>query len=87
MEEIKKSVTKASKSVFDKVFATKKSPSFRVRARRSDKEFLLCSKEVELEIAELVDKLHNSEKRLKVDLEHADITIFCEVRKIGRAHV
>jgi tRNA uracil 4-sulfurtransferase len=81
IEEIKEAVKSGSKPTFDAAFAIKKNPSFRVRSRRSDKNFPMTSKEVEIEIAEFVDILHNSEKRLIVDLVHADITIGCEIRE------
>lgn len=81
IEEIKNAVKKCSKPTFDAALAAKKHPSFRVRARRADKDFPLKSKEVEIEIAELIDVLHNQEERLRVDLENADITIGCEIRE------
>ena len=81
IEQIKKAVTSSSKPTFDAAFAEKKHPSFRVRSRRSDKSFPMKSMEVNIEIAELINVLHNSEERLRVDLEHADITIGCEIRE------
>jgi len=79
--KIKEAVKNSSKPTFESGFAARRHPTFRVRARRSDKSFPMKSREVEIEIAELVDLLHNSEKRLRVDLVNADITIGCEIRE------
>jgi thiamine biosynthesis protein ThiI len=81
MTEILDAVKRCSKTAFDMALDKHKNPSFRVRSRRSDKTFPFKSKEVEIQIAELVDVIHNSEKRLRVDLENADITIGCEIRE------
>jgi len=81
MEAMKDAVKNCSQSTFDKAFIAKKSPSFRVRARRADKRFPIKSRDMEIEIATLIDELYNAEKKLRVDLEDADITVSCEVRE------
>ena len=54
--------------------------SFRIRARRSDKEFPLRSKEIEIELATLIGARYGDEK-LDIDLVHADVTLGVEVRR------
>jgi len=81
IEEIKNAVKSCSKPVFDAALKKRKHPTFRIRSRRSDKSFPMKSIELNIEIAELVDQLHNQEKRLRVDLENADVTVGCEVRE------
>ena len=80
MNEICKAVEQCSGPVFEAALSKYKNPSFRIRARRSFKEFPLRSKEIEIKLAELVDKLHNSENRLRVNLEEANVSVGCEVR-------
>jgi thiamine biosynthesis protein ThiI len=80
INEIFEAVEQCSAPVFNAALDKFKNPSFRIRARRSFKEFPLRSKEIEIQIAELVDKLHNSENRLRVDLENPDVSVGCEVR-------
>lgn len=52
--------------------------SFRVRARRSDKTFPLRSKQLEVELADLVIVNH---MELTVDLNNADVSLYLEVGK------
>ena len=58
----------------------KRKLSFRIRARRSDKDFPLRSKEIEIELATLIGARFGDD-RLDIDLDHADITLGVEVRK------
>lgn len=63
------------------VFAAckKNHPSFRVRARRSNKKFPLTSKEIEIDLVTAVGK-KLGENSFDIDLDEADITLGCEIR-------
>ena len=54
--------------------------SYRMRARRSDKNFPLKSKEMEIHFA---NQFLTKYDRLKVDLENAELTIGLEVRRLN----
>lgn len=68
-----------SQTVFENELASKKHPTFRIRARRSDKEFPMKSKEVEIALANALAEHFDKDDRLRVDLECADITVSCEI--------
>ncbi len=62
-------------------YLTEKLPvSFRIRARRSFKDFPMDSKEIEIALAEIVSK-KIGEDNLTVNLNKADVSIGCEVRE------
>lgn len=65
---------------FEQAFAARKRVSFAVRARRSDKKFPMCSKDIEIELAELINEHFNRNDGLYVDLKHSEVTVYCEVR-------
>lgn len=65
---------------FDKQFEKKKVVSFRIRARRSDKNFPLRSKEVEIKLATAAGSNYDYDS-LRIDLIDADVTVGCEVRE------
>jgi thiamine biosynthesis protein ThiI len=54
-------------------------PTFRVRARRSNKRFPLTSKDIEIDLVSAVAEKTGSDKFI-IDLSHAEITLGCEVR-------
>lgn len=56
-----------------------KKPSFRIRARRSNKRFPLTSKEIEIDLVSAV-AARTGEDKFTIDLSCADITLGCEVR-------
>lgn len=66
-------------AVFAAALADRETVSFRIRARRSNKRFPLDSKAVEIALAAVVAETVGEEK-LTVDLEHAEITVGCEIR-------
>lgn len=81
LEEIRSAVRKTVDSVFRPVMEKSKGPlSFRIRARRSDKNFPLRSKEVEIKLAELIAEIYG-EDNLDVDLMNAAVTVSCEIRE------
>jgi len=80
MEFIRATVASKAREIFARRFARQERVSFAVRARRSDKKFPLRSKEIEIDIAEVIDREFNQNEGLYVDLNHPDITVFCEVR-------
>lgn len=79
INEIKKRVDESCSEIFENKLKNKDTVSFRIRARRSIKEFPLDSKEIELELAETVTE-RVGENKLTVNLKNADITVGCEVR-------
>lgn len=81
LEEIKSAAESLSEHIFTSALESHKYPTFRIRARRADKLFPLNSKQLEIELAEMVGKNFDVDKRLRVDLENADITLYCEVRE------
>lgn len=63
------------------VFAAsgKECPSFRVRARRSNKRFALTSNQIEIDlVTAIAEKL--GENSFTINLKNADITLGCEIR-------
>lgn len=77
---IKEAFNSVADSVFSPVMARKSKVSFRIRARRSNKRFPLCSKEVEIELATVIgDKYDNDRIFVHLD-DDADITVGCEIR-------
>lgn len=76
MEHIRQAALKLGKSLFD---AAPSARTFRVRARRSNKDFALRSQEIEIRlVSDLADAL--GEDRFTLDLDHAELTLGCEVR-------
>ena len=53
--------------------------TFRVRARRSNKRFPLRSRDIEIDLVSAVAGLFDH-RRFKLDLDHAELTLGCEVR-------
>ena len=81
IEEIKNRAVGIAEDGFTNILKLKKHPSFRIRARRADKLFPMTSKEIEIELATLIGEKFDRDERLRVDLDNADITLFCEVRE------
>ncbi|MCF6175786.1 MAG: tRNA 4-thiouridine(8) synthase ThiI [Victivallaceae bacterium] len=79
IDELKQVVINSCKTIFDRAFAENKIVTFRVRARRSDKQFSLNSKGIEIALAETPGAYYQ-EDQLRVNLKSADVTIGCEVR-------
>ena len=79
IEILKKVVINSCKTIFDQAFEQNKIVTFRVRARRSDKQFPLDSKGIEIALAETPGAYYK-EEQLRVNLKSADVTIGCEVR-------
>jgi len=82
--EIEKAALAISETPLSALLAEKESPSFRIRTRRSDKSFPMTSKEVEIRLATALAERFDKENRLRVDLENADFTLGCEIRR-GKA--
>lgn len=81
IEEIRKHVKNSSQAFFKENLEKRNCVTFRSRVRRSDKNFPLQSKEVEIDLATLLDETYG-EGRVKVDLsDNAEITIGCEIRE------
>ncbi len=77
------SITRAVRAFAPEIFAPHLKDGnravFRIRARRSNKDFPLRSKEIEILLAGVMEELFGPD-RLKIDLENAPITIGVEVR-------
>ncbi len=79
MEDIYAILGEMLEGAFAPLMAKKDVVSFAIRARRSNKQFPLHSKDIEIALATQVFTTLDDSK-LKVDLENPDITIGCEVR-------
>lgn len=67
--------------LFEEQFAKGNSVvKFRTRARRSDHTFPMCSRDIEIEVATMLEKIVG-EDHLKVDLTDPDISIGVEIRE------
>ena len=77
MDEIRKTAVELAPEAFAAFNSGK--PSFRVRARRSNKRFPLTSQQIEIDlVTAIADKI--GENSFSIDLKNADITLGCEVR-------
>ena len=63
----------------DELLQKQKVVRFRTRARRSDKTFPLISRDIEIEMASRLHRIYDD--RIKVDLDHPELTIGIEVRE------
>lgn len=57
----------------------KEQPSFRIRARRSNKRFPLTSNAIEIDLVSAIASVVG-ENRFTIDLNHAELTLGCEIR-------
>ena len=85
LENIEKVVTDAAAVVIppaiEQAHNCGKTLRFRIRARRSDKKFPLCSQEIEIKLTALLGGIYGREN-LKLDLnDTADLTVGVEVRE------
>lgn len=85
LENIEKVVTDAAAVVIppaiEQAHSCGKTLRFRIRARRSDKKFPLCSQEIEIKLTALLGGIYGREN-LKLDLnDTADLTVGVEVRE------
>lgn len=79
MEEIKKCVSSVLPGKFQKYCENGHKPSFRIRARRSNKRFPLTSKDIEIELITFAAGLLG-ENSFTIDLDNAELTLGCEIR-------
>ena len=84
MENISNIVKTAGAEIFpeaiEKARKEERTLRFRIRARRSDKNFPLRSQEIEIALCSLLGGIYGREN-LKLDLDNADITVGVEVRE------
>ena len=80
MAEIVQAVREVAPPLFAPHLQNGSKAVFRIRARRSNKEFPLRSREIEIELAGLIEELFGNDN-LKIDLDNAPITVGCEVRE------
>ena len=79
LDEIKKCVSDVLPEKFRPYRESGRKPSFRIRARRSNKRFPMTSKEIEIElITHAADLL--GEDAFSIDLDNAELTLGCEIR-------
>ena len=77
MDAIRKTAVELAPGAF--AGCTSARPSFRVRARRSNKRFPLTSQQIEIDlVTAIAEKV--GENSFDIDLKNADITLGCEVR-------
>lgn len=79
LDEIKKCVTSVLPEKFKPYFESGKKPSFRIRARRSNKRFPMTSKEIEIDLVTLAGEMFGDDA-FTIDLDNAEITLGCEIR-------
>ena len=79
MEEIKNCVRKVLPGKFQRYTDSGRKPSFRIRARRSNKRFPMTSKEIEIDLITLAAELLG-ENAFTIDLDNAELTLGCEIR-------
>ncbi len=72
-------VRTSAKSYFDSLLQKSSRVRFRTRARRSDKSFPLHSKDVEIEIATMLEGIYGD--RVVIDLTDPEISIGVEIRE------
>ncbi len=77
---LRETVRRCAGGFFDAAFEKRDKVAFSIRARRSDKSFPMCSKEIEIDIAEVVNDNFGRGDGLYVNLDRPDVTVFCEVR-------
>ena len=85
MENIQSIIQTAAEQVFpaaiEQAHRENRTLHFRIRARRSDKNFPLCSQEIEIKLTALLGGIYGREN-LKLDLnDTADLTVGVEVRE------
>ncbi len=79
MDVLTAKVKELAPVVFEEFFAKHDIVSFRVRARRSNKQFPLRSKDIEITLADALTSVVD-DSRLRVNLDEAMVTFGCEVR-------
>ncbi|MDD5597502.1 MAG: tRNA 4-thiouridine(8) synthase ThiI [Victivallaceae bacterium] len=79
MDAMKKAVDVSCRPYFAKAFEAKPVVSFRIRAKRSNKNFELDSRGIEIELAREVGREYDYDS-LTINLEEADVTVWCELR-------
>ena len=78
-EEIRKAAVRTAADVIAPKLNGRDQLTFRVRARRSNKKYPLRSTEIEIDLVTCIAALFPPGS-LKIDLDHAEITLGCEVR-------
>ncbi len=71
-------IGESAKETFEEKLKTCSVVQFRTRARRSDKTFPLCSKEIEIEAATRLQEIFG--EKIKVNLDYPEVSIGVEVR-------
>ncbi len=79
MDSIRAKAVELSRDILAPAFAEKEKITFRVRARRSFKNFPLTSQQIEIDLVSAVAKPFGDE-RFKIDLKHAEYSLGVEVR-------
>lgn len=79
-EAIKNTVLALAPEIFANIKTGDRPPTFRIRARRSNKQFPMLSKEIEIALATALWSQLGGDA-IKLDLENADVTIGVEVRE------
>jgi thiamine biosynthesis protein ThiI len=81
VESCESEIEEIKKKAFE-ILEGKRFKSFKILTQRSDKRFLLSSKEVNERVGEYIlkkSKIQKPKSKIKVDLERPDITIFIEI--------
>ena len=81
MDEIERAALELAAAPLMSLLEGHDSPSFRIRTRRADKQFPLKSKDVEIRLASAISEQLDPRQQLRVNLENADFTLGCEIRR------
>ena len=77
-EKLFESAVASARTAIEERLKTAESVRFRTRARRSDKSYPMISRDIEIEMASRLHDLFGD--RIKIDLDHPELTIGIEVR-------
>ena len=77
-EKLFAAAVSCARTTIEKLLVNSAAVRFRTRARRSDKSFPLISQQIEIEMASRLHEIFGD--RIKIDLDHPELTIGIEVR-------
>ena len=78
IESIRKKVDESCEQIVPKIISLKKTDklTFRIRVRRSNKHFPMTTKDTEIDLSDIV---YNKNKNFSVNLDKADLSVYCEI--------
>jgi len=79
MDAIRSCVKKMLPERFEQLQTKNVKPTFRIRARRSNKRFPMSSRDIEIDLVTLAAEIVGDDA-FDIDLDNADLTLGCEIR-------